>query len=221
MPPICCRSVSNRSEKGSTDVLENEAQENEPKVAVDRLRSRRIRKGVTDRALECGASLEFSVERQVRRQPAAMSQEIADGDRGAAVFVSPARDVGRNWIVEAQAAAFDPLHDQRRRRQDFRQRREVEHRVFTRVRSLNIQGKMPEGLAPEWPVRGTTSTTAAGKALTVTARSSTCRAPANECATARAYRGPPAPAACTPDGASKTDANTPSAESSTAPVERL
>ena len=66
-----------------------------------------------------------------------------------------------------------------------------------------------------------TSTTAAGKALTVTARSSTCRAPANECATARAYRGPPAPAACTPDGASKTDANTPSAESSTAPVERL
>jgi len=83
-----------------------------------------------------------------------MSQEIADGDRCAAVFISPERDVGRNWIVEAQAAAFDPLHDQRRRRQDFRQRREVEHRVHTRFRRLNFQGKMSEGLAPEWAVRG-------------------------------------------------------------------
>jgi hypothetical protein len=83
-----------------------------------------------------------------------MSQQIADGDRCATVFISPEGNVVRNWIVEAQAAAFDASHDQRRRRQDFCQRREVEHRVLARVPSLDFPGKMPEGLAPEWPVRG-------------------------------------------------------------------
>ena len=66
-----------------------------------------------------------------------------------------------------------------------------------------------------------TSTTAAGKALSATARSSNsprrgeCRAPR------RPYRGPPAPAAWTVGRRSGSDANTPSGDKSTVPVDRL
>ena len=65
-----------------SDVLENEAKEHESKVAVDRRRARLVGEWSTaDRLLERDASGMFAKERQVRRQTAAVCQQIANGHR--------------------------------------------------------------------------------------------------------------------------------------------
>ncbi len=94
-----------------------------------------------------------------------MGQEIADGDRRPTVFITPERDVRRNRIVKAHAATFDHSHDQRRRREDLRQRREVEHRVVARGCGVCFKREMPEGLVPEWLVGGAYFDDSSGEGL--------------------------------------------------------
>jgi hypothetical protein len=94
-----------------------------------------------------------------------MGQQIANGDRRPTVFVTPERDVHRNRIIKAQATAFDHSHDQRRRRENLRQRREIEHRVVTRGCGVRFEREMPEGLVPEWLVRRTYFDDSGGEGL--------------------------------------------------------
>src|SRR4030095_360763 len=64
--------------KGS-EGFENEAQENEPEVAVDRLRSRRVRqRHRADRALEFRSTAMIAKQWLMRCQAAAVLQQIAN-----------------------------------------------------------------------------------------------------------------------------------------------
>ena len=131
--------------------VEDEAEEHEPQVAVDRLRTRCIlERSAGDRPLERVAAAELAEKRHPRRQTRSVRQQITNGDR-VAIAAAPRGEVPANRVVEAHGAALDLLHHERRRREHLRQRGEIEDRVLRRPQSVAIVGERAEGLAPEQP----------------------------------------------------------------------
>ena len=64
-------------------VLEDESQQDEAEIAVDRLRVRGVlERQAADRVLEFRAAGEIAKEREICRQPCAVSEEMTDGHRG-------------------------------------------------------------------------------------------------------------------------------------------
>ena len=81
-----------------------------------------------------------------------MRQQVADGDVGA-IRALPCGNVLADAIVEAEHAALDLLHGERRGREHLGQRRQVEDRVVCRRRRGRLVAEASECPAPEGPGR--------------------------------------------------------------------
>ena len=110
-------------------VLEDEAEQHEAEVAVDRLRPRRVlERQRADRVLELGAAGVVAEQGQVGGQPGAVRQQIDESSRArgrAAPFGQPSARPDRS----AQPAGVDGAHGERGRGDNLGQRGEIEDGV--------------------------------------------------------------------------------------------
>ena len=116
---------------------QDEAEQDESEVAVDRLRARRVlERQRADRAFELGAAVMIAEEGQVRGQPGRVFEQIGDGD-GLAIGPAPRRaGARRTRSSSASAARLDRAHHQRRRGDHLGQRGEVVDRVVAVVTAV-------------------------------------------------------------------------------------
>ena len=81
----------------------------------------------------------------VRTQPGHVSQQVPDGDVCLPVTFEP-RDVARDPVAQADSSLLDQHHHARRRRHNFRQRREIENRIERHGLDRRNERAIPEGL---------------------------------------------------------------------------
>ena len=129
--------------------IDDEAEEDEVEVAVDRLRARRIfERFGRDGGLVGMPSFQLAKEGAPHRQAGAMREEIAQGDVSP-VGAAPFGDMSGDGVVERQHAALDLLHHDRCGRDHLGKRREIEDGVVRGRSGVDVECEPAERLSPE------------------------------------------------------------------------
>ena len=143
-------------------ILEDEPEQHEPEVAVDRLRPGRVfERQRADRLGHVRAARVVAVERHPCRQAAAVLQEIADAHVGA-ITAAPSGQPRRHRIRQAKGLALHELHRERRGDDHLGERGEIEDRLFRCGRSAGLVESRPAAWRQLTPCSRPTSRTAAG-----------------------------------------------------------
>ena len=106
------------------------AEEEEVDIAVDEAfagwRRRHFLDGAADRLV---STMEFHFELEIRPQARGVRHQVTDGDRGLVELAEPGHEL-RDRIAQPDLSLLDELHHAGRRRDDFRERREIEDGVL-------------------------------------------------------------------------------------------
>ena len=140
---------SARVPKRISSVLEDEPEQHEAKVAVDRPRPGCVlERQRADGILNLVAALVRAVQRHPPRQAAAVLEQVAYAHVDS-IPTLPSRQPGRHRIRQPHSSPFYELHRQRRGRDHLGQGCEVEDRLFGRGPRVRIAGETAGCMAPD------------------------------------------------------------------------